>query len=170
MKKISKILFLICVVFACCFLTSCRSSMRQETQKTDTKSATVSEKVVSYSDTILFAPKAETSLKIPVSELVFKGGLNADSKPRIYTQKNGQAKAKITILRDTITVTASCDSLAIVAKIKKELQTQANTQSSNSESETLKKTGYTLWDIIIAVISGLVIGFIIGFIVKTFFI
>ena len=156
-KKIGLLLFLFCS----CFLISCRVS-RQEVKKTETQSQLTSEKVVTYSDTIVIAPKSETSLKIAVAEIAFKPGLNSNSKPRVYTQKNGNATAKIKIVHDTITVTATCDSLAIVAKIKSELRKDSNNSKTN-DSEIVKQTkGFTFWDLIIA----FVLGFGVCFILK----
>ena len=169
MKRINiKLKFLlICFVVVFCFLTSCRTAVRQETQKTETKTESVSEKITSYRDTIVYAPKAETSLKIPISELVFKPSLNGNSKPRVYTQKNGQAKAKITILPDSITVTASCDSLAIVAKIKKELQRESNASSQSDSNQQTKKSGYNLFDVFLWSLAAFIVGFVLCVILKT---
>lgn len=158
-KKIG--LFL--VLFCSCFLISCRVT-RQEVKKTETQNQTTSEKVVSYKDTIVVAPKSETSLKIAVAEIAFKPGLNMNSKPRIYTQKNGNATAKIKIVHDTITVTATCDSLLIVAKIKSELLKEAIT-SKTKDSELSKQTkAFTFWDLITA----FALGFGVCFILKLF--
>lgn len=148
-KKIG--LFL--VLFCSCFLISCRVT-RQEVKKTETQNQTTSEKVVSYKDTIVVAPKSETSLKIAVAEIAFKPGLNTISKPRIYTQKNGNATAKIKIVHDTITVTATCDSLAIVAKIKSELLKEAIISSTNDSELSEANKGFTFWDLITAFILG----------------
>ncbi|WP_395075392.1 hypothetical protein [Flavobacterium sp.] len=125
---------------------------------------TTSEKVVTYKDTIVVAPKSETSLKIPINDLVFKDNLNTVSTPRIYTQKNGNATAKIKIVHDTITVTATCDSLAIVAKIKSQLYKQTNSSKLNNQENTKQKSGFSFWDLIIA----FTLGFGICFILKLF--
>ena len=66
-KKIGLLL----VLFCSCFLISCRVT-RQEVKKTETQNQTTSEKLVTYKDTIIIAPKSETSLKIPINDLVFK--------------------------------------------------------------------------------------------------
>ena len=157
---------LICFVVVSCFLTSCRTAVRQETQKTETKTELVKEKITSYQDTVVYAPKAETSLKIPVSELVFKSGLNGVSKPQSYTQRNGQAKAKITILHDTITVTASCDSLAIVAKIKRELQKENSSSTQANYNQQNQKSGYNLFDVLLWLMVAFIIGFALCLILK----
>lgn len=158
------VLVLVCL---CCFLTSCRTS-RQETQKSTSTAETIIQQKETYRDTTLFAPKAETSLKIPVSELVFKKGLNSISKPKTFTQKNGNATAKLIIKHDTVTVTATCDSLAIVAKIKKELQKEIRATARSDVGNQSKKTGYTLFNILIAFLVGLFLGGVTTFILKTF--
>lgn len=147
-----KTLLLLVFVFSC-LLSSCRAT-RQEIQKTETTTQVTSEKLVTYKDTTVFAPKAETNLKIPLSELVFKNPLNANSKPIIYTQKNGQANVKLKIVHDTIQVTATCDSLAIVAKIKSEFEKQTENTNTNNNKETIKKKGFTFWNILIAFLCG----------------
>lgn len=158
-KKISLLL----VLFCSCFLISCRVT-RQEVKKTETQEVITSEKVVTYKDTIVLAPKSETSLKIPINELVFKDNLKANLKPRVYTQKNGNATAKLKIVHDTITITATCDSLAIVAKIKSEFQKQANSSKTNNQENSKQKSGFSFWDLIIA----FTLGFGICFILKLF--
>ncbi len=166
MRKEALIL-IFCFALSCCFLTSCRSTkQRQETQKIEITSEQTTEHIVSYKDTTLFAPKAETSFKIPLSQLDFKPDLNGNKKPVYYSQKNGQATAKIKIEHDTIYVTGTCDSLAIVAKIKKELQKQNSNNSNKSSSDVLEKktTGYTFWDLLVA----FVLGFAACFLLKYF--
>lgn len=158
-KKIGLLL----VLFCSCFLISCRVT-RQEVKKTETQEVATSEKVVSYKDTTIIAPKSETSLKIPVSEIAFKNNLKDNSKPRVYTQKNGNATAKLKIVHDTITITATCDSLAIVAKIKSEFQKQANSSKTNNQENSKQKSGFSFWDLIIA----FTLGFGICFILKLF--
>ena len=116
---------------------------------------------MSYKDTIVIAPKSETSLKIPVSELVFKEDLKAISKPKYFTQKNGNATAKIKIVHDTITVTATCDSLAIVAKIKSELLKQTSNSKTNDSNSTKQKSGFSFWNLIIAFILGIIVCYIL---------
>lgn len=159
----------ILLVFICfvVFLTSCRST-RQETQKTETYSEKTSEKVVSYKDTTLFAPKAETSIKIPISDLTFKGQLNGVSKPLVYSQKNAQAQVKLRIVHDTIYAVATCDSLALVAKIRNELQKEHSANSTKIESESKDKTGFSFFQIGLAFLFGLFCRSIIGFLIKIF--
>jgi uncharacterized membrane protein len=156
-----KTLLLLVFVFSC-LLSSCRAK-RQEIQKTETQTKVTSEKLVTYKDTTLFAPKAETNLKIPLSELVFKNPLNANSKPIVYTQQNGQAKVKLKIVHDTIQVFATCDSLAIVAKIKSEFQKENENTNTNNNRETIEKRGFTFWNIIIAFLLGFALCYLLKF-------
>lgn len=152
------------LVFVISFLLiSCRVS-RQEIQKSDTQIETTSEKVVSYKDTTLYAPKAETALKIPLSDLVFKNQLNTNSKPIVYSQKNAQANVKLKIVRDTIVVEAICDSLALVAKIKSELLKQSTDRKEKHDAEITTQTGYTFYNLIQAFIAGIIFWFIVGLI------
>lgn len=154
-------------VCLCCFLTSCRTS-RQESQKNTSTSESLIVQKESYRDTVLFTPKAETSLKIPVSELVFKQGLKNGSKPKTFTQKNGNATAKVEIAPTDITVTATCDSLAIVAKIKQELQREISATARSDTQNRTKKTGYSFIDLVRVFLYGLVTGASAMFLLKTF--
>ena len=157
---------LVLLVCFCCFLTSCRTT-RQDVQKSTSTTETIIQEKETYRDTVLYTPKAETSLKIPVSDLVFKQGLNSISKPKTYTQKNGNATAKIKIQHDTITLTATCDSLAIVAKIKQELQREVSATARSDVENSSTTTGYSLFHVLLAFIIGLFIGAIVVFILKT---
>lgn len=157
---------LICFVIVFCFLTSCRTS-RQETQKVDTITEKTKENIVSYKDTIIFSPKAETSLNIPISELVFKQGLNDVSKPKTFTQKNGQATAKVEITPTYIIVTATCDSIAMRAKIKQELLREISATARSDTQNTKKSTGYSFFRVLIASLICFVLGAVVMFILKT---
>ena len=154
-------------VCLCCFLTSCRTS-RQESQKNTSTSESLIVQKESYRDTVIFTPKAETSLKIPVSELVFKQGLNNVSKPKTFTQKNGNATAQVKIRHDTITVTATCDSIALRAKIKQELNKEISATARSDTQNSTQKRGYSFIDLITAFLLGLVIGAGVMFILKRF--
>lgn len=154
-------------VCLCCFLTSCRTS-RQESQKNTSTSESLIVQKESYRDTVLFTPKAETSLKIPVTELVFKQGLKNGSKPKTFTQKNGNATADVKIRHDTITVTATCDSIALRAKIKQELYKEISATARSDTQNRTKKTGYSFIDLVRVFLYGLVTGASAMFILKTF--
>ncbi|MRX70271.1 hypothetical protein GJU42_20035 [Flavobacterium resistens] len=150
-KMYKTILLITLVCF--CFLTSCRSK-RQETQKVETTIETNHEKIVTYKDTILFTPKSETSLKIASSELVFKPRLNKVEKPKIFTQKNGNATAKVEILPDHISVTATCDSLAIVAKIKNQFEKEYRNKLLRDNTQSSKQKGFTFLNMLLMFIIG----------------
>ncbi len=156
-----KALMLLVFCFSC-LMISCRT-MRQEIQKTENETKSTNERTVTYKDTTIFAPKAETSLKIPVSEIGFKGDLKDILKPKIYTQTNGQAKVKIKIVGDTLQATATCDSLAIVAKIKKELQRETFSQHNKSDTNINSKSGLSLFHVFAAFFIGFVAGYLLNF-------
>ena len=156
-----KILLILVFCFSC-LLSSCRAT-RQEIQKTETQTNVTAEKLVTYKDTIVFAPKAETDLKIPLSELVFNNALNSNSKPIIYTQKNGQAKVKLRIIHDTIQVFASCDSLALIAKIKYQFLKETSKINSDHNKEIKTKTGFSFWNLLIAFLLGFSICYVLKF-------
>ena len=168
MRNLFIVLF--CLAFSCCFLTSCRSTQRQETQKTEIKSESTYENIVSYTDTILYSPKAETGFKIPMRYLDFKSDLTGVYRPFYYTQKNGQATAKFKAVNDTIDVNCICDTVAIKAKIKKELQKLNSNNSFSDEkmSDTKVTSGYSFLELLIYSIAAFAIGFIVCFILKTF--
>ena len=152
----------------CLFLTACRTS-RQVVKNNETKTNQVTEIKTTYRDTVFYTKKAETSLKIPVSELkkcpetVLKHSLNSVSKPKIWTQKNGNAKAIIEVLHDTVTVTAECDSIALEAKIRAEYLSRITESEKNSDQLTKEKTDVNGW-----MIAGLIgIAFITGIVTRS---
>lgn len=113
-------LFYLLIVFL--LLSSCAS--KKEVAKTEKviETRTIIEK---YTDTVFYTQKSETGFGIPIASIAKcpdeKGNLNPVSKqlkPQTFTQKNGNAKATIKIIHDSIYVTAECDSLAIAAKVK----------------------------------------------------
>ncbi|MBL7879170.1 MAG: hypothetical protein JNN23_04820 [Chryseobacterium gambrini] len=161
-----KKLFLLLPIF-CLPLTACRVS-RQVVKDKETVKKEVSERIVKYRDTLLFTPKVQTSLKLPISDLKkcpesgFKDVLKDSETSRIYTQKNGNAKATVSIKHDTITVTAECDSITLKAKIMSEFQNQYS-ESAERNSELIEKNTRANWWMIaglicIALIAGIVIG------------
>lgn len=159
--RLYKILGLVMVGFLFCFLASCRAK-RQDVQKTE-KTETFKEYKEFFRDTTIYTPKTETSLKLPVSMLTSPQTPN--SKPQIYTQRNGNATARIEIRTDTVTVTATCDSLALRAQIKRELTREATARSDVERTES--HSGYTLWQVITGFLIGFVLGAVITFIIKT---
>lgn len=121
-KKNTKVYKIISFFLLALLFSSCAS--KKEVAKTETviETRTVVEK---YIDTVFYTQKAETSFGIPISSIAkcpdLKEGFNPISrllKPQVFTQKNGNAKATVKIIHDSIYVFAECDSLAIEAKIK----------------------------------------------------
>lgn len=155
--KTYKILFLAAL---CLFLTSCRTS-RQVVKNTESKDHQITEIKTTYQDTVFYTQKAETSLKIPISEKLFKNSLNS-FKPQVFTQKNGNAKATVKILKDTILVTAQCDSLALEAKIRQEYFSKIK-ERDNTSNESTKEKQKLNWQLMIALF---IIAFIAGFVTK----
>lgn len=152
----------------CLFLTACRTT-RQVVKTTEKIQKEVSESKVSYRDTILYTQKAQTSLKLSVSDFkkcpeeLFKQPLNGFKQPQIFTQKNGNAKAIVRIEHDTVTVTAECDSIALRAQIKSEFESKELLDSSlesQSEKEQRRNNFFMIAGICI-------VFFIAGFIVKS---
>lgn len=157
MFKKAILLIVVCLV---CLLSSCRS-IRQEKQTTVSETKEVLTQRVSYKDTTLFAPKAETSAKISLNTLGFKQNLNNHLKPFKYSNSNGQAKVKIQVLHDTIYVSATCDSVALRAKIKQELSKEMITSLQNS-NEVVSKTTGNLFHSILSFLLGFLLGTLVG--------
>lgn len=151
----------------CLLLTACRAN-RQVVKTTDNTTTQIKESKISYKDTVFFTPKTQTSLTLPLSvlgkcpDLPINQGLNSvlnTDKPKIWTQKNGNAKATVKVLHDSIFIKAECDSLALSAKIKKvfEKDYQNQVTQRNQLVEEITKTNWWM-------IAGLiVIAFICGF-------
>ncbi len=163
--KTFRIHFLLVICF---FLMACRTS-RQVIKNTETKTDQVIESKTTYKDTVFYTQKVETSLKLPISDLKkcpegdFKSPLNDVSKPKIWTQKNGNAKATIKIVHDTLTVTAECDSIALAAKIRSEFLKNVLKVEKESDQLTEEKTKTNYW-----MIAGLiVIAFVAGIVTKS---
>ncbi|MEC3875938.1 hypothetical protein [Chryseobacterium salviniae] len=156
--KTYKILFLAAL---CLFLTACRTS-RQVVKNTESKELTNTEIKTTYRDTVFYTQKAETSLKIPISEQLFKNSLNS-FKPQVFTQKNGNAKATVKILKDTILVTAQCDSLALEAKIRREYFSRIQ-ERQDLDNKYIEQTTKLNWQLMISLI---VIAFIAGFVTRS---
>ncbi len=116
-----------------------------------------------YKDTTVYAPRAETELRIPLSDLVAKSQLKTEQQPIFYVQKNAQAKVKLRIVHDTISITATCDSLAIIARIKNEFKKESTTNSKSNTIESKQKTGYSFIHLLIAFLLGFAFCYIIKF-------
>ena len=157
--RFKKVFFLLVFVFS--FVTSCRSS-RQVVQKNDRQKEIIKKDIVTYKDTVFFTPNSKTTLKLP-----FKGYLNSIKTPKVYTQKNGNSTVKLRIERDTIIVSAVCDSLKIKAKLKERYQSEFNHIENNlSKLEEIKR-GFSLFEIILYTLSAFIIGLGLGVLLKT---
>lgn len=166
MKTFNKLILFLPAL--CLLLTACRTS-RQVVKSSEVKTNEVTESRVTYTDTVFYTKKAETSLTLPISELKkfsetdFKTLLNTDSKPKSYTQKNGNATATIKVFRDTITVTAECDSIALEAKMKNKYFNRYLEDVKINDKFVEEQTKLN-WQLIIALV---VIAFVAGFVTKS---
>jgi len=157
-------LFAVSLVVVC--LSSCRVQ-RQEIQKSVTDTELKTEIKETYRDTTLYTPKSETTLTIPIEEFrAFKQGLNGVSKTKVFTQRNGNATAKVTLSPEGVNVTSTCDSLAIVAKIKSELFKESINKLTDLETTNIKTTGYSFMNLLLAFLMGAVVGWFIQFNIK----
>lgn len=122
-------------------LSSCATKKSVEKKESLVETKTLVEK---YTDTVFYTPKSATSFGIPINSIAkcidVKGNFNAvskeETKPQIFTQKNGNAKATVKIVHDSIFIHAECDSLAIAAKIK---SVYANNDRNREASESTKE-------------------------------
>lgn len=153
-------------------LSSCRSIQRQESKTSEIKEEIITEKKTEYKDTILYTPKSETNIKVPISAILEKGFNNElkdfenTFKPQVFSQKNGNATARIRVEKDTIKVEAECDSLALKAQIRKDVEKQYQSTQKKEENQKQEKTGFTIWDIISWCGIAVSVGFILGKIIK----
>lgn len=151
--------------------TSCRS-VRQESKNSETITEIAIETSTTYRDTVFYTPKSETSIKMPISAILersFNNGLKDFEKgyqPHIISQKNGNATARVRIEKDTIKVEAECDSIAMKAQIRKDVERQYQSTQKKEENQKQEKTGFTIWDIISWCGVSVSIGFILGKIIK----
>ncbi len=161
MKIFNTILFLV-VLFV---LGACRAN-RQVTQTKETIIGSSSVRFTKYRDTILHAPGSSTGFQLPLSALAkCPNGSAPKSADKTYTQKNGNATAKVVIKHDTITVTAECDSVALAAKIRQDFEKNDFSSVKNSDrSETVTKTNF--WDGLVSILIALAVGFVLGKIIK----
>jgi len=156
----------------CLILTACRTT-RQVVKKSESITNQVTESKVTYKDTILYTPKTEANMKIPLSEFTliqpeilqpgFKADLKAFETPKIWTQKNGNAKATLKIVHDSVFIKAECDSLALEAKIRQEYINRY-AESIKINSDFVEKQTRLNWMTIIACV---IIAFIAGFVTKS---
>lgn len=168
--KTNKTYFLFLLVI-CLILTACRTN-RQVVKSTESTTNQVTESRVTYRDTVLFTPKTETSITLPLAS-VFKcpdtsinKGLNSVLKPlkhQTWTQKNGNAKATVKVVHDSLFFVAECDSLALVAKIKNEYYNRY-LQDVKINDEYVEKETKLNW---YAIVTFIIIAFIAGFVTNS---
>ena len=153
----NKIIRLFLVV--CCFaLAACGSTRAVQSES---NKEVLKEHKVWYKDTLILAPASLAEIKIPAKEL-------EDRTPRTYTAKNGNATADVRIEKDTVFVTANCDTLALKAQIKQELITETHTESDNVQIQ--KQKGVSVGKLILYTLLSFIVGLVAGFIVKLFLI
>lgn len=162
MKPFNLILFL-CLVLV---LGACRST-RQVTQTKETVTGNSSVKITKYRDTILAAPGSSTGFQLPLNAFAkCPDGSAPKGVDKIYTQKNGNATAKVVIKHDTISITAKCDSVALAAKIRQDFESNNSSSSVKENSSSEKTTGYVFWDLVKGFGVGFLACIIILFILK----
>ncbi|MGC1471542.1 MAG: hypothetical protein WA775_03025 [Psychroserpens sp.] len=134
-----------------------------------TKDTSVSElkqkSVTTFRDTLLFTPASMTELKIPIAlDKKCRENTNTVFVPKTYTQKNGNATASVRIERDTIIVSAKCDSLQLRAQIKHELEQEKYTVEIEKQAKEKIEKVYTFKYIVMIAMSffaGLGVGVVI---------
>lgn len=170
-KKNMKAFNLLILSILALIFTSCRS-VRQESKNSETITEITTETKTSYRDTVFYTPKSETSIKVPISAILEKS-FNNDLKdferafkPQVFSQKNGNATARIRIEKDTIKVEAECDSIAMKAQIRKDVEKQYQSTQKKQENQKQEKTGFTIWDILSWCGVAISAGFALGKIIK----
>ncbi|MGV4413869.1 hypothetical protein [Chryseobacterium sp. T1] len=164
MKTFNAIFFLLLLLV----LGACQSN-RQVTQTKETTNGVSSVKITKYRDTILTAPGSSTDFKLPLNAVSkCPDGSVPQSINKSFTQKNGNATAKVVIKHDTITVTAECDSVALAAKIRQDFESKDSKTSVKENISTDTHTGYTFWDLVKAFGGGFLVCIIILFILKIY--
>jgi len=157
-KNIMKKLFLVVFCFA---LVACSGT--KKVRQSETKTEIKCEKIISYRDTIITVPASKTSLKVPITEFQ-----KPFTQPKTITNKNGNATAKLTIGKDTVSLSAECDSLAIRAQIRQELIKEFERTSEKTDTEI--KKGVSTLQMIINCLLALLVGVVLGIILKIFLI
>lgn len=149
---------------------SCSSTKEVHTKEVTT--AIEKEHVVTYKDTTFTVPASKASLRISKKQFETTNPSSViDSTvfiPRVFTNKNGRAKATVTILKDTVIVVAECDSIALKAQIKQELIKEFKNTSATEISKVTKTRGVPLFNVITYCISFLVVGAVAGYFIKLF--
>lgn len=142
----------------CLSLFAC-SSKKQVTQSEVTR--ITKEKVITYKDTVLVVPKKQTSLTIPIKEV-----LDTVIKKKTYRQTNDHATGIVTITKDSIIFKVICDSVALKAQIRQELIKESS--HTNKEVEIIEQKGISRFKHYIGLLVAFVIGAVVGVILKIF--
>jgi hypothetical protein len=132
MKKISFVLVVLI------FLSSCRST-KQEVQESTLD--TSKERVVTYRDTIIYTEPSKTELSVSIADLLASAGqLQTDGRlsqsDGRLSQTNGNATVKLGVKDNRIIATAYCDSIALKAKIKREVLRDMVLKTNNNSKTT----------------------------------
>ena len=125
----------------------------------------ITEKVI-IRDTVLIAPAAKATLKIPLKSLMS----NDQKNPFKTSVKNKQAGLNASVDNDTLNVECGCDTVALIAKLRdKYIEKERNrTKTITPEPE---KIPFIPWYVgLLASIGGVaLIALLIALIIKRFF-
>jgi len=148
------------VVF-CFALVACSGS--KQVTKSETTKEVFREHKISFKDTLFNIPASKAELSIPLVDLQ-----RPHLEPRDYEQKHGNATAKLRIEKDTVFVSAECDSITLAAQIRQELITEYEKETTDTEIK--EKKGVTVFKLILYMILSFITGLVAGVLVKTFLI
>lgn len=123
------------------------------------KKEVVKERIVSYKDTTFITPKATSIIRVPFERIVKQ--YDTVFVPQIIKQRNSNATAKLIIKRDTILVTAECDTITLTAKIKKEFEKDYKRNTLVYKKNTTENKGFSFWQLLLSVLIALVIGYVV---------
>jgi PBP1b-binding outer membrane lipoprotein LpoB len=167
MKKQTFISILILVLL---FLGSCKSI--QETSNTETVKETIKENIVSFRDTIFEVPAVSTGISIPLETLFknsFKNSLKDSLKPfeKVFKQSNGRAQIRIKVQDGQVKAECECDSIALRAQIKSELQKNYTENRQTIVKEKKIRTGITGFQLMVWCFGCFCFGAAITYVLKT---
>lgn len=160
------LIFLFSLVLGSCV------SKKQVTKSTESVKESTGIVTEKYRDTIFHTEKISTTFGIPIPSFAKCAdgstpvSTATEAKPIVRTQKNGNAKATVKIIRDSIFVTAECDSIALRAQIKSEFEGQYQKESIKENTDTRKKTGSGFFGGLAQILIALVIGFVLGKLIR----
>lgn len=137
------------------------TSTKKVVEQSDKKEV-VKEHIVSFKDTTFVTPRATSIIRVPFEKIVKQ--YDTVFVPQVIKQTNGNATAKLIIKRDTILVTADCDTIALTAKIKKEVVKNYERASSVKNEKITKSRGFSIWQYI----SAIAVSFLLGYIIRSF--